>query len=130
MGTEEARRTDDVIVGMFPINSTYAKIFFNSGTNASYVSVSFISCLDGLIDKLANPYIIETVDGHEIKIKTILRNYHIKVDGQDIPLESLLVKSGGFNVVLKMDWLKRNKVCMNCERKTLEIEAKWEKHRD
>jgi hypothetical protein len=72
---------------MFPVNSTYANVLFYSGSNRSSVSVSFISCLGGIIDKLANPYIFETSDSHEIKIETILRNCNIKVDGQYIPLE-------------------------------------------
>jgi hypothetical protein len=74
MGTEEAHRTDDVIAGMFHVNNMYANVLFDLGANKIFVSISFSSCLNGLIDKLANSYLVATADGLEVIVETILRN--------------------------------------------------------
>jgi hypothetical protein len=42
MGAEEARRMDDVITGMFPVNQTYAHELFDYGANNSFVSTKFV----------------------------------------------------------------------------------------
>jgi hypothetical protein len=73
MGADEARQKDDVITGMFPIKQKYAHVLFDSGANKSFVSSNFMSCLDGSLDKLHSPYVVEVVDGFEVKVDSILR---------------------------------------------------------
>jgi hypothetical protein len=52
MSAEEARRMEEVTTCMFLINDTYAHILFDSGANKSFVSVSFMPPLKGILDGL------------------------------------------------------------------------------
>ncbi|KAK1435856.1 hypothetical protein QVD17_01627 [Tagetes erecta] len=122
MTAEEARNHDDVLTGMFPVNHTYACILFDSGANRSFVSDTFLPCLNGLIAKLDMPYVVEIANGLEVKVENALRDCNLKINGQNIPLELLPMKLGGFDIVLGMDWLARHKAQIDCERKVLKIE--------
>jgi hypothetical protein len=63
MSSEEARRMEEVITGMFPINDTHARILFDSGANKSFVSISFMPYLKGVLDGLDKPYVVEMTNG-------------------------------------------------------------------
>jgi hypothetical protein len=86
MSAEEARRKEEVIIGTFLINDTYAHILFDSGANKSFVSISFMVCWKGVLDGLEKPYVVEMVNGQEAKVDRVLKNYVIKIEGHELPL--------------------------------------------
>jgi hypothetical protein len=98
MTAEEARKMEDVIIGMFPINNIYAHVLFDSGANKSFVSINFMSCLEGSLDGLTNPYVVEMANGHEVRVETVLRNCSIRISDQEISLELLPMHIGGFDI--------------------------------
>jgi hypothetical protein len=58
MSAEEARRMEEVITGMFLINDTYVYILFDSSANKTFVPISFMPCLKGILDGLEEPYVV------------------------------------------------------------------------
>jgi hypothetical protein len=66
--------------------------------------------------------VVEVANGHEVKVGRILKNCAIEISGQRTPLELLPMRTSGFDIVLGMDWLTTNKVHINCENKTLEVQ--------
>jgi hypothetical protein len=122
MSAEEAHRMEEVITGMFPINDTYAHILFDSGANKSFVSISFMPYLKGVLDGLEKPYVVEMANGQEARVDKVLRNCVVKIEGHELHLELLPMRIVGFDVVLGMDWLTANKANINCAQKTLEVD--------
>jgi hypothetical protein len=94
---------EEVIIGMFRINDTYAHILFDLGANKSFVSISFMPCLKGVLDRLENPYFMEMANGQEAKVDKVLKNCVIKIEGHELPLELLPMQIRGFDIVLGMD---------------------------
>ena len=43
MTAEEAQNEPDVILGMFPVESSFTAILFDSGASHSFISASFVS---------------------------------------------------------------------------------------
>src|SRR5438128_2425725 len=43
MTAEEAQNEPDVILGMFPVESSFATILFDSGASHSFISASFVA---------------------------------------------------------------------------------------
>jgi hypothetical protein len=80
MLAEEARRMEEFITGMPLINDTYAHILFDSCANKSLVSISFMSCLKGVLDGLDKPYVVEMANGQEAKVNRVLYNSMIKIE--------------------------------------------------
>jgi hypothetical protein len=68
MSAEEARRMEEVITSMFLINNTYAHILFDSCSNKSFVSISFMPCLKGVLDGLEKTYVIERANEQAAKV--------------------------------------------------------------
>jgi hypothetical protein len=122
MKTKDARRVEDVITGMFLVNNTFAHVLFDSRANKSFVSLSFMPHLEGKTVDLETPYMVEVANGHEVRVGHILKDCAIEISDQKIPLDLLLMRIGGFDIVLGMDWLTTNKARINCENKTLEVQ--------
>jgi hypothetical protein len=121
MSAEEAHHMEEVITGVFPINDTYAHILFDSGANKSFVSISFMPYLKGVLDGLEKPYVVQMANGQEAKVDKVIRNCVIKLEGHELPLELLPMQIGGFDIVLGMDWLTANRANINFTQKTLDV---------
>jgi hypothetical protein len=42
MAVEEAQEAPNVVIGMFPVNDTYAVVLFDSGASHSFISVVYV----------------------------------------------------------------------------------------
>nr|GEV19600.1 putative reverse transcriptase domain-containing protein [Tanacetum cinerariifolium] len=93
MGAEQARQDLNIVTGTFTLNNHYVTTLFDSGTDYSFVSTTFIPLLD-----------IEPSDlGHTF-------------DNDLIPFGL-----GNFDVIIVIDWLSRHKAEMICHKKVVRI---------
>ena len=67
MTAEEAQDEPDVILTMFPIESSFSTVLFDTGDKCSFISTSFIAQNDLLITLMKDLMIVSTPGG---KMKT------------------------------------------------------------
>lgn len=60
---DEARDQTDVITGIFRLNSSQARVLFDSGASVSFISVSFASKLNIPLVDLYEKVIVDVADG-------------------------------------------------------------------
>ncbi|GKE07709.1 hypothetical protein Tco_1411260 [Tanacetum coccineum] len=66
MGAEEARQDPKIMTGTFSLNNHYAKMLFDSGTDYSFVSTTFVPLLDIEPSSLGHTFDIYLIPfGHE-----------------------------------------------------------------
>src|SRR5919199_267385 len=116
MTLDAATATDDVITGMFLINSVPARVLFDTGANRSFMSVSFSDKLN-LAPKAIRPLNVEVADGKVVPVTSSVPGAAIEIDRKEFPLACLVLPLGHFDVVLGMGWLCNNKARIKCEKK-------------
>ncbi|GJR83527.1 reverse transcriptase domain-containing protein [Tanacetum coccineum] len=75
MGAEEARQDPNIVTGTFTLNNHYATTLFNSGTDYSFVSTTFIPLLDIEPNDLGFRYEIEIARGKLVEINKEWNGY-------------------------------------------------------
>nr|GEU97199.1 hypothetical protein [Tanacetum cinerariifolium] len=73
LGTKEARRDPNIMMGTFTLNDHYATTLFDSGADYSFVSTTLIPLLDIEPSDLGFSYEIETASGQLVKIDKVIR---------------------------------------------------------
>ncbi|XP_071739045.1 uncharacterized protein [Rutidosis leptorrhynchoides] len=119
MSVDVATATDDMITGMFLINSIPARVLFNSGTNRSFMSVTFCDKLKLPVELISTPLRVEVADGKTVPVTTSASGAIIDIDGGFFPMTCLVMPITSFDVVLGMDWLSHNRASIKCHKKII-----------
>src|SRR5581483_7736157 len=96
MTVDDAMTTDDVITGMFLINSVPARVLFDTGANRSFISVTFCDKLKLPTFVLSHPTVVEVADGKTVPVTTSVTGAQIDIDGKYFPVSFLLMPIPGF----------------------------------
>ncbi|KAI3729488.1 hypothetical protein L6452_18148 [Arctium lappa] len=121
MTAEEAAEIPDVVTGTFFIDSNYAKVLFDSGTNCSFVSPNFVHKLNEKPKKLKHELKVEVADNSQIVLEGVYDGCSIVIDGHSFPLRLYPMGMGEFDVIVGMDWLASNDAHIVCNKKLIHI---------
>src|SRR6266540_4803745 len=113
MTAEEAQNESDVILGMFPVESSYATVLFDSGATHSFISASFIAQNNLHMILMKDPMIVSTPGG-KMKTQKLCPKSNINIRGVDFPSSLIVLESNGLGVILGMDWLIEYKGLIGC----------------
>ncbi|XP_071740302.1 uncharacterized protein [Rutidosis leptorrhynchoides] len=119
MSVDAATATDDVITGMFLINSVLARVLFDSGANRSFMSVTYCDKLNLHVEMISVPLRVEVADGKTVPVTTSVSGAIIDIDGGLFPITCLVMPIASFDVVLGMDWLSQNRGSIKCHKKII-----------
>ncbi|XP_071709432.1 uncharacterized protein [Rutidosis leptorrhynchoides] len=109
MSVDAATDTDDVITGMFLVNSVPARVLFDCGENRSFVSTTFCAMLNVPVSVLNEPLSVEEGDGRTVSVTKFVSGIIIDIEGSLFPLTCLVMSIPSFDVVLGMNWLRDHK---------------------
>ncbi|GJS59831.1 putative reverse transcriptase domain-containing protein [Tanacetum coccineum] len=96
MGAEEARQDPNIVTGTFSLNSHYATMLFDFGSDYSFVSTTFMPLLDIKPSSLGFSYELEIASGQLVEINKVIR-------------------------VVRMDWLSRHRAEIVCHERVVRI---------
>nr|GEX06312.1 putative reverse transcriptase domain-containing protein [Tanacetum cinerariifolium] len=105
LGGGEANPDSNVITGTFLLNSHYASMLFDSGTDMSFVSSIFSTLLDVIPFTLDVSYTVELANKRVVETNTVLRGYTLGLLGHPFNIDLMPVELGSFDVIIDMDWL-------------------------
>nr|GEW72069.1 reverse transcriptase domain-containing protein [Tanacetum cinerariifolium] len=107
LGGRDASPDSNVITGTFLLNNRYAKIFFDTGADRSFVSTTFNALIYITTTTLENHYDVELADGKIIRVNTIIRGCTLNFMNQPFNIDLMHVPLGSFDVIIGMDWLTK-----------------------
>ncbi|XP_071687310.1 uncharacterized protein [Rutidosis leptorrhynchoides] len=119
MLVDTATDTDDVITGMFLVNSVPARVLFDCGSNRSFVSTTFCAKLNVPVSVLNEPLSVEVVDGRTVLVPNCVSGITIDIEGSFFPVTCLVMPIPRFDVVLGIIWLSDHKADIKCDRKVI-----------
>nr|GEW49724.1 hypothetical protein [Tanacetum cinerariifolium] len=121
LGVEEAHQDPNIMTGMFTLNDHYATTLFDFGSDYSFVSTTFIPLLGIEPNELGFNYEIEIASGQLVEIDKVIRGYKLEIEDHMFDINLILFGSGGFDVIIGMDWLSNHKAEIICHEKVVRI---------
>nr|GFA97466.1 hypothetical protein [Tanacetum cinerariifolium] len=126
MGEGDANPDSNFIKGTFLLNNHYAFILFDSGTDRSFMSSTFSTLLDIILDTLDVSYVVELADGRVSETNTMLRGCTLGLLGHPFNIDLMSVELGSFDVLIGMDWLANHHAMIVNDEKIVQIPYGYE----
>nr|GEV72092.1 reverse transcriptase [Tanacetum cinerariifolium] len=111
----------NVVTGTFLLNSRYASILFDTGADRSFISIAFSSLVNIDPTPLGSSYDVELAYGKIVGIDTIIRGCTINFLNHPFNIDFMPVELSSFDVIIKMDWLRRCHAMIVCDEKLVQI---------
>ncbi|GKE22651.1 putative reverse transcriptase domain-containing protein, partial [Tanacetum coccineum] len=121
LGAEEAGQNLNIVMGTFTLNDHYATTLFDSGSDYSFVSTTFIPLLDIEPSDLGFSYEIEIASGQLVEIDKVIKGCKLETEGHIFDINLIPFGSGSFDVIIGMDWLSDHKAEIICHEKVVRI---------
>nr|GEZ88943.1 putative reverse transcriptase domain-containing protein [Tanacetum cinerariifolium] len=103
LGGRDASPDSNIITGTFLLNNRYAKIFFDTGADRSFVSTTFSALIDITPTTLENHYDVELADGKIIgvnTVNTIIRGCTLNFMKHPFNIDLMHVPLGSFDAII------------------------------
>ncbi|XP_076907608.1 uncharacterized protein LOC143564118 [Bidens hawaiensis] len=123
MTAEEAWQADNVITGTFLLIKLPTTVLFDSGANKSFISYKFCHALSNPLKKLEQSFTLEIANGKQIKISEAIDDCFLNLEGKLFPIRMMATMLGEFDLVIGMDWLALYKAQINCDTKSIKLQA-------
>ncbi|GKD64473.1 putative reverse transcriptase domain-containing protein, partial [Tanacetum coccineum] len=121
LGGGDVNPDSNVITGTFLHNNHYASVLFDSSVDRSFVSTTFSTLLDMILDTLDISYAVELADGRIFETNTILRGCTLGLLGHPFNIDLMPVELGSFDVFIGIDWLANHHAVIVCDEKIVWI---------
>jgi hypothetical protein len=117
---EAIQDTQDMAVGMFPVESYPTKVLFDTGATHSFVSASWVESHNIPIEPMIPPLRVNSVGG-KVQSNRICPNLRIEIREIDFPAILVVMGTQGLDFILGMNWLHRNQATVSCDKRTVKL---------
>nr|GEZ38877.1 putative reverse transcriptase domain-containing protein [Tanacetum cinerariifolium] len=111
----------NVVTGMFLLNNRYAFVWFDLGSDKSFMNTRFSHLIDINPDKLDVSYEVVLVDGKVVSTNTVLRGCTLNLVNHLFEIKLMPIELGTFDVIIGMDWLAERDAVIVCGKKVVRI---------
>jgi hypothetical protein len=108
------------VLGEYLVNSALATVLFDSGASHSFISSSFVEKHKIPTVLLKTPLLTRTPGG-DINCQLGCLRVRINLSGVEFLADLVVLKSGGIDVILGMDWLSRHNGLIGCTDKVVHL---------
>ncbi|XP_074289223.1 uncharacterized protein LOC141614372 [Silene latifolia] len=121
MNSQEVESSDDVVTGNIFLNSTPVNVLFDTGASYSFVSHSLSKRLHlkPQNQELRLPIGLPTRE--IISCTTLFRDCVLTIEGNRFLADLIQFNLQDFDIVLGMDWFRKNHVMVDCHEKSVTI---------
>jgi predicted aspartyl protease len=105
---EQAHQASDVVLGMFPINSCYGPVLFDSGASHSFVSKKFVEKHHLKTEGMSRAMAVQSPGGI-LTMGLKCPNVIITIEGVEFLANLIVLDSKGLDVILGMNWLGKQR---------------------
>nr|GEU85696.1 hypothetical protein [Tanacetum cinerariifolium] len=121
LGAKKAHQDPNIITGTFTLNNQYATTLFDSSTDYSFVSTTFIPLLGIKPNDLGFSYEIEIASGQLVEIDNVIKGYKLEIKSHEFDINLIPFGRGSFDIIIGMDWLSKHKAEIICHEKVVRI---------
>ncbi|WRX18085.1 hypothetical protein QQP08_010572 [Theobroma cacao] len=100
-----------------------AHVLIDSGSDRSYLSISFASFLDRNLSPLEEEIVVHTPIGERLVRNTYYRDCGIKVGEEEFMGDLIPLEIRDFDLILGMDWLSTHRAKVDCFKKEMILQS-------
>ncbi|GKE27126.1 putative reverse transcriptase domain-containing protein, partial [Tanacetum coccineum] len=93
----------------------------NAPSDFSFISTMFAPLLNVEPSIVNHGYAIEIADGKSVEVDRVIRDCKLKLGNSLFTIDLIPLGNGSFDVIVRMDWLSKNKAVIVCHEKVVEI---------
>jgi hypothetical protein len=105
---------------MFLVNDTSAVVLFNSGASHSFISTAYVG-KHNLPLALLRCQMIVSSPGGDMPARQLCPKVNLKIRGVDFVTNLIVLELKDIDVILRMDWLSKYKVLIDCAKKSVKL---------
>jgi hypothetical protein len=117
---EDAQEALDVVLGMFIVNSNTTIILLDSGASHSFISIEYVAKYNLLVSLLMCRMVVSSPDG-DMPARQVCQRVNIKIGVVEFIANLIILDSKGIDVTLRMDWLSKHTVLIDCAKKSFKL---------
>jgi hypothetical protein len=117
---EKEQEAPDVVIGMFLVNDTSAVVLFDSGASHSFISAAYVGKHNLSLALLRCQMIVSSLGG-DIPARQLCVKVNLKIRGVGFVANLVVLESKGIDVILGINWLSKNKVLIDCAKKSVKL---------
>ncbi|GKA18430.1 putative reverse transcriptase domain-containing protein [Tanacetum coccineum] len=110
LGAEEARQDPDIVTGSFTLNDHFTTTLFDSGTDYSFVSTTFMPLLGLEPIDLGFRYEIEIASEQLVEIDKVFKGCKLEIEGHVFDNDLIPFRHGIFDMIIGIKCLSNYKV--------------------
>jgi hypothetical protein len=105
---------------MFLVNDTSAVVMFDFGASHSFISAAYVG-KHNLPLALLRCQMTVSSPGGDMFARQLCLKVNLKIRGINFVANLIVLESKGIDVILRMDWLSKYKVLVNCTKKSIKL---------
>jgi hypothetical protein len=118
---EKAQEASDVVIGMFSINDTSAVVLFDSRASHSFISATYVGKHNLPLALLKCQMIVRSPGG-DMPTRQLCPKVNLKIRrAVDFVANLIILESKGIDIILRMDWLSKHKVLIDCAKNSIKL---------
>ncbi|KAL5541376.1 hypothetical protein UlMin_042467 [Ulmus minor] len=114
--------SSNVVTGQISIAGSYAYTLIDSGASHSFASSTFVDKLSVPYEKMSNALNIILPSGDVLLSTYWLKETPIKISGQELYVDLIILEIKDFDVILGMDWLSKYNATIHCKKRKVVFE--------
>ncbi|GKA53191.1 putative reverse transcriptase domain-containing protein [Tanacetum coccineum] len=117
----DALQDPNVVTSTFSLSDYFATVLFDSGDDFSFISTKFMPLLNVRPSIVSPGYVIEVANGKKKEVDRIIHDCKLELGNSLFTIDLIPLGHGSFDVIVRMDWLSKNKAEIVCHEKVVRI---------
>jgi hypothetical protein len=115
---ETTQEAQDIVFGMFLINSAPASVLFDSGALHSFISTQFVTKHGIPMHSMSNHMLVSSPGGN-MKAMYQCLSVSFKIVGREFHANFMVLDSKGIDIILRMGWLSKVDAVIQCAKRSV-----------
>ena len=109
--------TNAVVEGTLVLFNSWARILFDTGATHSFIASTFVTSLGLCSETMSDGLIVASPMGGEMIAREVCKSCVVRLVGQELTTDLMVLDMVGYDVILGMDWLATHHATVDCYRK-------------
>jgi hypothetical protein len=118
VAAETAQEAQDVVFGMFLVNSAPALVLFDSGASHTFISADYVAKYSIPLCTMPSSMLVNSPGGN---MRAVYRCLGVKIQimGKEFCANPIVLPSGGIDIILGMEWLTKYDAVIHCSKRSV-----------
>jgi hypothetical protein len=118
VAAETAQEAQDVVFGMFLVNSAPASVLFDSRASYTFISAKYVAKYSIPLCTMPSSMLVNSRGGNMRAVYQCL-GVKIQIMGREFYANPIVLQSSGIDIILRMGWLMTYDAVIHCSKRSV-----------